>query len=110
MRYCLCMTTGSRIKQARLDAGHSIAGLARLLGCTSSAVHGWERGERRPGDPVLHDVARVCRVSVTWLQAGRLTAAGSRALRQVQRLPVEERHRVIGILTRSPADPSPDRV
>ncbi len=36
--------TTQQIRQARLNAGLSVAGLAKLIGVTRMSVHNWEAG------------------------------------------------------------------
>lgn len=68
---------GERIREARLSAGLDNASeFGRRVGVTPTTVYRWERGQVVPSIFTLHDVARVCRVSMEWLLTGATSSHG----------------------------------
>lgn len=64
------MSLGSRIRQARKQAGLSQAELGRMLGLSSQAVSQWETGKTIPESDRLADIARLTDVHSGWLIDG----------------------------------------
>ena len=60
-----------RIKQARLEAGLSQAGLARRLYVTQPTVSDWESGRKAPHVRNLVRLALLLGVDFEWLSTGR---------------------------------------
>ncbi len=64
------MTLGARIKEARLKAGLTQAGLASALGSLSrNAVSLWESGETMPSQGHMVQLPHILGVSLAWLTA-----------------------------------------
>lgn len=60
---------GARIRKARDAAGLTTRALASTLGCSSSAVVGWENGKRDPGIDGLFRIAAALNVTPASLVA-----------------------------------------
>jgi len=56
---------GKRIKQYRLKAGLSQAGLAEMAGIKSNTIARLERGEHRASNPTIEKLAKVLNVTAT---------------------------------------------
>lgn len=64
------MTLGARIKEARLKAGLTQAGLARALGSLSrNAISLWESGETMPSQGHMVQLPKILGVTLAWLTA-----------------------------------------
>lgn len=61
------MTLGERIKKARKSNKYSQADLAELIGVHGNTIRRWEQGDRFPDANVIPELARVLRVSVSYL-------------------------------------------
>lgn len=61
------------IKAARERAGLTQEELARKVGCSSSTVRNWERGDTRPRSPALMAIAQATGVPVETLAASGAT-------------------------------------
>ena len=61
---------GVRIKRAREKRGISIIDIGKHLNITPQAVHFWESGDTSPRGKRLRNLAKLLRVSVSWLQFG----------------------------------------
>lgn len=74
------MSTASRIRRARRDAGLSQAQLAKLMKVTRSACSQWEQpGGTTPRGTRLQRLAALLGVTVEWLATGEGATAGARA-------------------------------
>lgn len=62
---------GSRIRAARLAAGHSNAAqFSRDAGFQPHTLWRYEEGQSRPGVDHLASIARLCGVTMEWLATG----------------------------------------
>jgi transcriptional regulator with XRE-family HTH domain len=61
---------GSRIAAARHRAGYTQRDFADALGVSHGAVGGWETEHKRPGRNNLAKIAKLCGVSMDYLQVG----------------------------------------
>lgn len=74
------MSTASRIRRARRDAGLSQAQLAKLMRVTRSACSQWEQpGGTTPRGTRLQRLAALLGVSVEWIATGEGAPGGARA-------------------------------
>jgi transcriptional regulator with XRE-family HTH domain len=64
---CWGMKLGERLKQARLDAGLSLRGAAKLLGVKHTSINDWETGKTKPNVARNDDIARVYNVDAEQL-------------------------------------------
>ena len=75
---------GQRIRDTRKARGWTLAGLARVIGCTPGALATWECGCRVPSRDTLVKLSRALRRTMDWITTGR-GARSSKDARSVGR-------------------------
>lgn len=63
-------TTGGRIRARRIEAGMTVAGLAKAAGIAPTTLYDLERGDMRSSTR-LHRIAAALGVTTEWLETGR---------------------------------------
>lgn len=63
-------TIGGRIREARMESGMTITGLAGELNTSSNYLSAVERNVKVPSGPLLHRISEVLDVSFSWLKTG----------------------------------------
>lgn len=94
------MTTAQRLQEARKAAGLSQHQLGALIGVSRAAVANWEVGyQPLPADRAFQ-IADICGADLTWLTCGasELSPAALKVVRGLERLPEEDRAKVIKML------------
>jgi transcriptional regulator with XRE-family HTH domain len=77
------MPTGNRIKEAREGAGLTVAGLAKKVGVSRSAVYQWESGDTKGLRPEnLFAVADATGYAAKWIGTGQGTKRELKAFNQ----------------------------
>lgn len=70
---------GRRLREARLEAGLSVAEVARRIERTRQAVHAWEKGDALPELVLFGELARMYRTSTDAVLYGASPATGGTA-------------------------------
>lgn len=82
-------TVGTRVKEAREEAGISQTGLAKKLGLAQATICGLEKGASK-GTQHIAKIALLLNVSALWLETGRGPKHTNSAPSQLSQLSPEE--------------------
>lgn len=67
-------TLGGRVRQSRLDAGHTIKDFSAMLGISANHLGLVERGEKQPSYKLLQKVSELSGVPYQWIAKGTMPA------------------------------------